>query len=551
MGRLSLILDNTQKTLEIPEGTKLFAALAGAGVDFGSNCGGHGICGKCKVKAAEGGFGPITAGELNALTDAERSEGLRLACHLTMPGGDCTIEASEFTGAAHILTSGIETEFVLAPMIKVSYNAAENKTIARREGKVLFEKDGLANAYALAVDIGTTTVVAYLLDLHTGAQLGVASTLNPQRSVGADVISRAGYSMNQPNGLSELSGMIREAITKLAASLCEDIESICHVTLAGNTIMMHIAAGLPVHTIAVAPYTPAYVEGFERSAEDFGWAFNPVCAVSLLPCIAGYVGADTIAAVMASGIFEDDALSLLIDIGTNGEMVLGNKSKLLACSTAAGPAFEGGHIQMGMGGVAGAINTVSLENGAVRYTTIGNAPPKGFCGSGLIDAAALLANEGCLDETGYLDGESDKLSENILEQENGYAFVAAKGADGDIYISQRDIREIQLAKGAIAAGIEILLRAWGVKEADVQKVYLAGGFGTYINYDSACTIGLIPSRMRERIISLGNAAGTGAKIAALSETSLKGAEEIRKLAEYIELAERPDFQDIFLDKMMF
>ncbi len=527
---LTLHHNNTTKTIPLPAGAPLFPALTGAGVDFGSNCGGRGACGKCRVKALSGAFGPPAGHELSALSEAALAAGVRLACHLSMPEGGCTIEAVT-SGAAKVLTTGAEEAYEFDPRGK-----AEDE------------------AYALAVDIGTTTLAAYLIDLRTGGQLCSLGALNPQRAVGADVVARAGYTIENPNGMGELSAMIREAIADMAKRLCDDAAKILHVTLVGNTVMMHIAAQLPVNTIAVAPYTPYYTEGFEMSAAELGWAFAPNCIVSFLPCVAGYVGADTIAAVMASGMAEREELSLLLDIGTNGEMALGSRDKLLACSTAAGPAFEGGHIRHGMGGVAGAINSVYVEDGSVRYTTINDAPPKGICGSGLIDAVALLVREGMLDETGLMEDENGRWPESIKdadEKAGGCMFTLARSGGEDIAVTQRDIREVQLAKGAIAAGIEILLREWGAKEEDVEKVYLAGGFGTYIDYDSACTVGLIPKGLRSKIVSLGNAAGTGAKQAARSKARLAFSEAVRENTRYVELAGRADFQDIFVEKMMF
>lgn len=552
MFEISIVSGGKRTQLTAEKGDNLFETLAAGGIVFANNCGGHGVCGKCGVKILDGSesINAPTAEEKKALGN-KIDDGIRLSCMVTI-GGDLTVQHIGESGSAQILVDGSGDIGDIAPLVqkKGSLVTANDRVLSEEAGKAL----------ALAVDIGTTTVVAYLLDLETGAVLGAQPALNPQRAFGADVVTRAGYTMENEDGLATLGGIIRDEINELARKLCEasdaSMDDIYHVTLAGNTIMMHLAALLKVNTIAVAPYTPVYTKGFSSSPKEAGLSINKNGIVSFLPCISGYVGADTIACVMACDLDEAEELSLMIDIGTNGEMVLGNRESMITCSTAAGPAFEGGHIKCGIGGVEGAVNRVYLDNG-LHFTTIGDKKATGVCGSGLIDIIAVLVNNGLIDETGLIDEdncENEELLSHLGEMDGETVFFIAKATDGasqDVYITQKDVREVQLAKGAIAAGISILQKRMGVVESDIVHVYLAGGFGTYIDYDSACSVGLLPPSLRKRIKAIGNGAGTGAKMAALNASALERAERIRERIHYLELAECPEFNDEFMEKMMF
>jgi len=320
------------------------------------------------------------------------------------------------------------------------------------------------------------------------------------------------------------------------------------MTVAGNTIMLHLFAGISPRNIAVSPFIPALTGMLTAPAAAFGLPLR-YAAVTLLSSVAGYVGADTIAAVMASGMDEASGVSLLADIGTNGEIALGGPGGLLCCSTAAGPAFEGAHIHCGMGGVPGAINRVRITENGVFFDTIGGEAPRGICGSGIVDIVAGLLNTGVMDAMGRLDPDAAPavLSPLVREFESKPAFYLTD----DICFTQKDAREVQLAKGAIAAGIEVLMRERGVGYDDIGALYLAGGFGSYIDFDSACAIGLLPPALRPRIQAIGNGAGAGAKMALLSGAHMRRAERIRGLMRYIELSTSAAFNDSFIENMLF
>jgi uncharacterized 2Fe-2S/4Fe-4S cluster protein (DUF4445 family) len=341
-----------------------------------------------------------------------------------------------------------------------------------------------------------------------------------------------------------VTGEIDRLVGVLCAQAGVDCHDICHMTLSGNTVMMHLAAGISPETIAEAPFVPVWTAERTLEAAELGLSVSPGALVTLLPCVAGYVGADTVAAMVAAGLHEDGEPALLIDIGTNGEIALAAGGRLFACSTAAGPAFEGAHIRNGMGGVAGAINHAAFTDG-LRVTTIGDAPAKGICGSGLLDLIAGLLDLGVIDETGRID--TDAAPSWLSVDATGVVI----DAEADIMLTRRDIREVQLAKGAIAAGVQVLLREAGIAEDDVRHVWLAGGFGSYMDRRSACRVGLIPMSLLDRTEAVGNGSGAGAKAAMLSAQARAEAVRLSTAVCYVELSARQDFQELFMDYMMF
>jgi uncharacterized 2Fe-2S/4Fe-4S cluster protein (DUF4445 family) len=407
----------------------------------------------------------------------------------------------------------------------------------------------LTGKLAMAYDIGTTTVAAYLIDLKTGAELATSSLLNPQTKYGGDVIMRIKYALE--NGGAALTNDIRAALAELAVESCKkadaDHNNIALITIVGNTTMHHLFVGLTVETLAFAPYHAKVTEPLTLKAGDYGFAdVCPDAKLLTLPNIAGFVGADTVGAALAAALDEAGELTLLIDIGTNGEMVLGDKRRLVACSTAAGPAFEGALISCGMRGAEGAIDHITIDNVqsttdnakhtytySVNYSVIGGGEPIGLCGSGLIDLISELVRTGLVDESGKLmtDGAfriTDKVS-----------------------VTARDVRELQLAKGAMAAGIEMMRNRLGIGVDDIKRVMIAGAFGSFMKPSSACGIGLIPKALLSRVQAIGNAAGQGAKLAALSVGEYDRAAKLALEIDYLELASNPDFNDIFVDNLTF
>lgn len=565
-------------------GESLLGLLARLGFRLNAPCGGNGRCGKCRVLAENAGE---PGEEDKRLLDAdELAAGMRLACR-TEPFDGMRVRFEEAgERPAHIATEGSAVSYGFGPAVSVreiapetpslSGQSADLERVARALGleeltaprgvlkelpQALRQGGWKASAVlksgrllglnpsrvcGLAVDIGTTTLACYLMDLRTGAELAVASALNPQKAYGDDVISRCDHARS--GGLEALQQAVAGEIDALAGRMCAQAgverRDIWHAALAGNTVMMHLFAGIPPENIALSPFIPAFTGAQEWDARELGLDLNPEAAATLLPCVAGYIGADTVAGIAATGMRRSAEPSMLIDIGTNGEIALAAHGRLYACSTAAGPAFEGAHIRNGMGGVEGAINKAEIKDG-LRFATIGGAPARGICGSGLLDLVAGLLDCGAIDDTGRLDADS---APSWLEFDGDSVVIDRKA---DIVLTGRDIREVQLAKGAVAAGIDVIAAEAGIKVSDIRRVYLAGGFGSYMDRRSACRVGLIPRELEDRTSAIGNSSGAGAKAALLSGEAMEEACRTAKAVMYIELSSRKDFREAFMEKMLF
>ncbi|MBQ4549756.1 MAG: DUF4445 domain-containing protein [Oscillospiraceae bacterium] len=458
-------------TVSVPAGTTLLQAQIDAGLRPDAPCAGRGTCGKCLVT--------VNGQEI-------------LSCQ-TAVDRDMTVH----TKTADHLT--ILTEGVTAAVIP----------------------DGIDN-YVLACDIGTTTVVVYLLDGRTGGLLARSSAMNPQSQFGADVISRIQHTLR--GGAEELSSAIRDTLHTLCADAAAragiDPAAISRAAIVGNTAMHHLLLGIDPKPLVTPPYMPRVREALELG-----------CA-RILPNIAGFVGGDTVGCMTATRFDQKEELTLLIDIGTNGEMVLGDRHRRVACSTAAGPAFEGAKISCGTRGAPGAVDHVTLKDGQLSYTVIGGGEPKGLCGSGLLDLVAALLDLGIIDESGRMEEKTFTLCPNVT-------------------LTQKDVREVQLAKAAIRAGIELLCAHLGSKPEGIQAVLLAGAFGSYMTPASACRLGMIPPVLLERIQSIGNAAGEGAKLCALSEAEFTYSQSLAESTEFLELASLAQFQDCYVDALEF
>jgi len=425
--------------------------------------------------------------------------------------------------------------------------------------------DTSGEVFGVAVDVCTTTVVANLVDLRTGKTVAVASQTNPQVTYGDDVISRIQHSRDNPNGLEQLHRQIIGCLNELVRETCQKAgvtaEAVYELVATGNATMQHLVLGVPVVQIAEAPYMSAFSAGVNASVEQLGLKINPCGNVYVMPSVAAHVGGDTVAVTLSAAMRHSSSINLALDIGTNGEIVLGNRDRLLTCSTAAGPAFEGARIRQGMRGATGAIERVHI-NEDVEIAVIGGGQAAGICGSGLIDALAELLNAGVIDPSGRLLS-GDDLPENIpaairqrvIEVEGRPAFVLAEKdqakQDEPITLTQKDIREVQLGKGAIYAGMVTLMHLLKIEPDQINRLYLAGAFGNYIRPESARRIGLLPNIELSRIQPIGNAAGTGAREVLLSRLARKHAKELSVEMEYIELAGRAEFQDIFGKSMMF
>ena len=490
MNQYIITIPDKNKVILAGEGVSLLSVLTAAGLVVSAPCGGYGTCGKCRVM----------------VDGAEQ-----LSCQ-TIVDRDMIVSLPE-TEKTAVLTDGIDAEISMNPL---------------KEGCLL------------AVDIGTTTVACYLLDGVTGQELANASMLNPQAPFGADVVSR--IQAARKGKLQPLTDCIRKCLTELTWDVCRKADILPNqigvVSIVGNPAMQQLFMGMPTDNLATVPFDPVLTESKTAPAKDY----LPVCENALLlvvPDISGYVGADTMSCVLATRQYKAEEMTLLVDIGTNGEMVLGNKDRLIACSTAAGPALEGANIHFGMRGAPGAIDHVWLEDAEIKCSVIGGGKAKGICGSGLIDAVAVLLDAGIIDLRGRI---------LTPEEVDGQRVVYLTP---EIYLTQEDIREVQLAKGAIAAGIELMAQQIGVTLDDIQKVLLAGAFGTFMDAESACKIGLLPRALSGKIVAVGNAAGSGAKLMACNKEEFARTQELIKRIEFLELASLPKFQRTFARNMRF
>lgn len=596
------------KALDVPEGRLLKDVLNEARLDVEFTCGGRGRCGKCRIKILEGASLPAVA-EQRLLNADEIQEGIRLAC-LTKVRNDLTVELPDWSNLQHhILQTTGDTEIKIEPHIEKTFVKLREPSLADPSSDWLRIKESLNQLnlpqdlsdnlplsilqklpetireaqYAvtlvtygdqllaiekgntthimlgMAFDIGTTTIVGYLMDLHAGTELSVVSTLNPQTKFGADVITRTNFVSQQKDGLKQLHRTLIEAVNKLLDEVLQKTgltkENVYALTIVGNTCMHHLFLGVSPQNIAVSPYVPAISAPLVLNASDINININPMGKVFVLPNIAGFVGADTVAVLLATEMDKDKTIKLAIDIGTNGEIALGSGEKILACSAAAGPAFEGAQISSGMRGAVGAIEHVSFGEG-LKYSVIGDVKPQGICGSALLDAVAGLLELGVVDRRGRLippekwtNPASVILKMNVIEHEGSRAFVlvdsSATSHGRPILVTQHDIRELQLAKGAIAAGIKILLEKYGIAVNRVEEVLLAGAFGNYMNPHSACVIGLIPKELESKVRMVGNAAGAGAKQALLSSSEYRRAAAVASFVEFVELGTQPNFTNSF------
>lgn len=405
--------------------------------------------------------------------------------------------------------------------------------------------------YGIAVDIGTTTIACYLVNLKNGKTIDVESEVNSQRMYGADVISRINYTIEKHDGASILRDCVVNQINKMVQRFCKrnniDQRKIYNMTIVGNTTMIHLLLGLPSSNISFSPFIPVTTEPMDFPASEVGISIGGF--VSILPALSSYVGSDITAGILSCGMYNSQKDCLLLDLGTNGEIALGNAMGIVTCSTAAGPAFEGASIKHGVGGIKGAISKIDLSKDNI-YKTIGNEKPCGICGSGVMDMVSELIKYNLVDETGRMADKGEVLSKNLSERIVQDGSMKEFVIDGEITFTQKDVREVQLAKAAIYSGIKVLINEKGIKNQDIEKVYIAGGFGNYMDIQSALNIGLLPKELSGRVESIGNSAGTGARMYLLSKYCRDYMEKIINSAKYIELSGRNDFQEYFVDSMM-
>jgi len=516
------------KQISIHAGATLIEAAGQAGIILNTVCGGKGTCKKCLVYLEPDGR-EVLACQYRIQSDLT----------VTIPAGSRFFEQ-------RILAEGIDTQRKIQPDIYKKH----------------LEAGSTAMIFGAAVDIGTTTVVAKLIDMTSGQCLATEAALNPQTQFGDDVVSRIAYAQTDEN-LAQLHKVIIDCINALIVNLCQkaaiETKQIFEMCVVGNTTMNHIFLKLPIIQLGQAPYKAHSLDAHDISPEELGLLMNPAGNIHTVENIAGFVGSDTTAVALAADIDSAEEMTLIVDIGTNGELVLGTKDKLNAASCAAGPALEGARITHGSRAAEGAIEVVVANEDDIDLDVIGNCPARSICGSGLIDAVAVMLDLGVIDRTGRFVSPSilrDKLPPAIfarLTKDNGQpAFILSEKADAPtVLLSQKDIRETQLAKAAIRAGIKLLQQKVGIEDCDIKHILLAGAFGNYIRRESALRIGLLPAVPAETIRFIGNAAASGAQMTLLSRYCRDQGHKLARKIEYIEIAHEPDFQDVYTESMTF
>jgi uncharacterized 2Fe-2S/4Fe-4S cluster protein (DUF4445 family) len=590
-------------------GETVLAAAQRAGIDIVATCGGRGRCRSCRVKVLKGSPPPAGISDLVQLGDDEVGEGYRLACQFTLSGEvELQIAPPLSESAFQILSdtaavpgrleldSGVIRDFVRPRLpdeenhqtsdleallqsldgeatlaldslraLPAALRESSDGVTARRFGGQLIalEPGDRQVTLGLALDIGTTTVVAYLMDLDSGETLATVSGLNPQTVYGGDLMSRIAFAMQEPGNTRRLRSRLVRYLNELIGEACGQAgvaaTEIYKVSAVGNTCMHHLLLGIDPTHLGQAPYAPALRGAYECAAREVGLKVNPGARLCALPLVAGFVGADSVAMILATGLDRQDGVRLAVDIGTNAEMVMSLGGRLVACSSPAGPALEGAQVRSGMRAALGAIDRVTLEQGDLVLRTIGGAPALGLCGSGLVDALAVLLDAGIIAASGRMPLRDDlppPLQARLRADERGIPeFLLLAGAHAgqnrDIVIGQGDIRQIQLAKSAILSGIKTLQLVLGVADDEIDELLLSGAFGNYLDLQSVRRVGLIPDLAAERVRYVANAAGLGAQMALLSETERRRADGIASAVRHVPLAGHPDFQDIFLAATAF
>ncbi len=616
-GRVTVVFKEPggrDRSVQARIGDTFLDAARQAGIEITATCGERGRCRSCRIKIMRGEAPPPTIMDTVQLGLEEVQEQFRLSCQARVsddavvlvapPKSEVghqilAVESTRFASTSTSLDSGVEKYFLTVKLpddenhqssdveeilaaLPVSVTSPVHIDVLRRVPSTVREEFGAVTAtlfngelidvepgdsadkrYGMAFDVGTTSIVGSLLDLGSGEELAAVGGMNPQAPFGGDLMSRIAFVQEDARKLQTLRakvvGALNDFIEEAASKAGVDLRHIHKVVVVGNTCMHHIFAGIDPTYVGLAPYAPSVRASMVMTGKEALLKTVPFARVCLLPLIAGFVGADTVAAVLATRIHESPELRALVDIGTNGEVVMGRKGRLIACSAPAGPAFEGAQIRHGMRGALGAIERVAIGED-VQVQVVGSVAPIGICGSGLVDGVAAMLDAGVLEGSGLISyhrrGEFPAPIAQRLRQQNGRdEFVLAwpdeAGKSEAITLNQSDIRQLQLAKGAICSGVMMLQHVLGIGNEDLKELMLCGGFGNYINRASATRIRLLPAVPVERITYYGNAAGLGAQMALLSEAERAKADEIARQIEHVSLATHPSFQDIFVEALKF
>ena len=615
------------RTYQADQPVDLMLAAAACDIWVEQPCGSKTICGKCKVRVVEG-KAPVSAADERLLTKEELAQGWRLGCQLVLSGATVidvppatrSVAVKPF-GPADLFTSGFRPNIVKtylelrppdednqyasfdiisralgSPRLRAEMSVVQSavQRLAENDYKITAVVSGdellgleagntADNAFGIAIDIGSTTLGAALVNLRDGAVLCAVSRLNPQVRFGADIISRIQYAQEHAGGSSQLHkslvAALRQMIEELASQGGTSSNDIYSVVCAGNATMTHSAAGADITPLGQAPYVGLWTREWSVRAREFEFPVSKRAMVRFMPMIRSHVGGDTVAGVLATGIDRSDGWQAMIDLGTNSEVVVGNRHRMVATSTAAGPAFEGANIHHGMRAAPGAIDQVRISpDGRIVIKTVQNEPARGICGTGLVDAAAELVRMGVIAPSGYmkkgdeLAGVPEQLRVRCTTLDDGQAAVALVGAgwptlagvarvgeienqkskiENAVVLTAQDVRQLQLIKGSIYAGLDILLRHLGIGLEDLERVNIAGAFGNFLRKDTAQAIGLVPNIDPEKVQFIGNAAGVGARMALVDADARERANRISETCEYVELAGHPEYQDAFVAAIPF
>jgi uncharacterized 2Fe-2S/4Fe-4S cluster protein (DUF4445 family) len=605
---ITIIFEPYGTKSKFEKGITVLNALKEVGLSIRSECGGRGICGKCKIVVQNpSSFSKITALERKRLSISELKSGYRLACTCS-PLKNTTLflpEESCMT-TRKLLVEGTERTVKVEPAIRKVYVEVPKPSLSDIRSDVQRLKDSLKSvyeievsdidykllkklpkilrkanwnvtvtiwnreeiisvesgnttekAYGIAIDIGTSKIISYIVNLINGELVAVGSLENPQIIHGEDIISRITYASQSDDSLRELQKLavdgVNKAIIEASKQSKFELQYVYEITLVGNTAMHHIFLGLNPQFLGLSPYVPVISSSVNKKARDFSVKANVSANLHVLPVIAGFVGADAVADIIATGIHESHALSMMVDIGTNTEVILGNKHGIMACSCASGPAFEGMHIKCGMKAATGAIEKLQInpKDYLVSYKTIGDVKPAGLCGSGIIDTVANLLKCHIIDRNGSFITTSSSSRLKTIKGEKSFTLIPKEEATRDIIITHKDIREIQLAKAAIYTGCYILMKKKNVKPCDIKKFYVAGAFGNYISLENAKYIGMLPDIPTKFITFVGNSAGTGARMALISRSQRRIASSLGQKIDYVELGLDPNFQAEFVSATCF
>jgi uncharacterized 2Fe-2S/4Fe-4S cluster protein (DUF4445 family) len=607
--RVVLRFEPSGTAVRVPHGVTVFDAASWNGIAIDSTCGGHGTCKKCRVRIVVGHV-PVSSHDVHAFREDELANGWRLACRAEAEE-HLIVDVPPLATRPKAATVGVGRQVILRPALQKRYVELEPPSLEdqrtdlerlrdavddlelRVEAPVLRRLPGVLRAagfrvtcvvvddllidvepgdtterrHAIAFDLGTTTVVATLLDLTTGTPVAVRSMLNRQQPFGGDVITRISATMVDESALERLRILAGETLQELAMEVCAqggvDLAEVYEVALCGNATMTQLALGIDPEPVGLAPFIMASRSYPDMPATELGLELHPRARATVFPAFGAYVGGDIVAGLLATGMARDRRLRLFIDVGTNCELALGSADRILCTAAPAGPAFEGAQIRCGMRAADGAIETVRLHDGSVDLGVIGDCEPVGLCGSGLVDAVAELAGAGLIDPSGRFvsnevaAGLAPELSRRLVTNGSGERVFALhwRGAEGDadhaVYLSQRDVRELQFAKAAISTGWKVLAGELGIEASEIQQVLLAGSFGSYLSPASAVRIGLVPNLPLARIVSAGNVAGEGAKMVLLSMQERHEAIALLDDVQYVELSDRPDFNDRFVGELAF